>query len=281
MSWWRIALAMVAFHLEASSCFPKLQSHRTEQDVAQPLLPIRTASTGNSRLLGQRATNTEEGVVCIVTMVHDEVSRTLAEAQTRRMSHIFSDATSWVHRTFACNQTCQEGWELLPQKTYTMLVESLTWQPPCRAVIKQDDDGFFCLNRLASHFDLRKLDRAYIGAVTRSEDAYLTSQDRTSKYFVDRDLSTEVRDGKLPLVMYMQGASYLIGRRVIEFVARQPVSELLTVPWEDWSLGAWTATAALRLLQGVPLNKECNGGASNDTVIFHHCKSDGSFAKLC
>ena len=60
------------------------------------------------------------------TMVHDEVSRTLAEAQTRRMSHIFSDATSWVHRTFACNQTCQEGWELLPQKTYTMLVESLS-----------------------------------------------------------------------------------------------------------------------------------------------------------
>ena len=124
MSWWRIALAVVALRLESSCCFPQTQGRGAEQGAAQPLIPSSTASTENSRLLGQRAANTEDSVVCIVTMVHDEVSRTLAEAQTRRMTQVFPDATGWVHRTFSCNTTCKEGWELLPQKTYTMLADS-------------------------------------------------------------------------------------------------------------------------------------------------------------
>ena len=56
----------------------------------------------------------------------------------------------------------------------------------------------------------------------------------------------EVARGDLIDSKYMQGAAYLLGRRLVEFVARQPFEELLTLPYEDWSVGAWTAGSKSR-----------------------------------
>ena len=46
-------------------------------------------------------------------------------------------------------------------------------------------------------------------------------------------------------------------RRVIEYVARQPFSELTTLAWEDYSFGTWIASAAVTVRANVPGSMEC------------------------
>jgi hypothetical protein len=90
----------------------------------------------------------------------------------------------------------------------------------------------------------------------------------------------------------MQGGAYLVGRRVIEYVARQPFSELTTLAWEDYSFGTWIASAAVTVRANVPGSMECRpnkrssamhtaAGGEMPAVVFHHCKSARSFRSIC
>lgn len=109
--------------------------------------------------------------------------------------------------------------------------------------------------------------------------------DPGSKYQLQgHDVKEERASHLLPETWYMQGGAYLVGRRLIEYVVRQPFSELLTLSWEDWSLGTWISSAAMTVRKSVPASMECHakklGLGGVPSVVFHHCdKSD--FSRIC
>tara|TARA_B100000795_G_scaffold195473_1_gene149633 strand:- start:322 stop:2442 length:2121 start_codon:yes stop_codon:yes gene_type:complete len=222
--------------------------------------------------------------VCFVTMVHDRQSMLSARAQTERMREVFVDFR-WVHRSFACHTSCDEGWEQLPRKTYAMFSESLTWRPRCRSVAKLDADGFMCIDRLRAHYDWAQLDRAYVGKETQAQ--WRLGSDPTSKYFLKgHDIKLERRQHKLSDTWYMQGGAYLVGRKVIEYVAQQNYSDLSTLAWEDYSFGTWIAPAAVTVRANVPGSMECHPNKLGEVdkkpaVVFHHCKTAKSFRNIC
>ncbi len=279
--------------LEGASKSEDQESPKIPLDEGYPLVgapvgdhPSNAHPRAESGLLGSNP----EGVfledepveVCFVTMVHDKKSLQLAAAQTKRMRAVFT-GFRWIHRTFACNSSCHEGWDQLPEKTYAMLATSLSWHPKCQSVAKLDADGFFCLNRLSQHFDLSQLDRAYVGKETQA--MWNLATDPGSKYQLQgHDVKEERASHLLPETWYMQGGAYLVGRRLIEYVVRQPFSELLTLSWEDWSFGTWISSAAMTVRKSVPASMECHakklGLGGVPSVVFHHCdKSD--FSRIC
>ena len=222
--------------------------------------------------------------VCFVTMVHDRQSMLSARAQTERMREVFVDFR-WAHRSFVCNTSCDEGWEQLPRKTYAMFSESLTWRPRCRSVAKLDADGFICIDRLRAHYEWAQLDRAYVGKETQAQ--WKLGSDPTSKYFLrGHDIRMERRQHKLSDTWYMQGGAYLVGRKVIEYVAQQNYSDLSTLAWEDYSFGTWIAPAAVTVRANVPGSMECHPNKLGEVdkmpaVVFHHCKTATSFRNIC
>ena len=271
--------------LSARDPFGESQEHLVASD------PPAGASVLGSHLsaaLDPAAASSSEGSdavdVCFVTMVHDRQSMLSSRAQTERMREVFADFR-WVHRSFACNTSCDEGWEQLPRKTYAMFSESLTWRPRCRSVAKLDADGFFCIDRLRAHFDWAQLDRAYVGKETQAQ--WKLGSDPTSKYFLKgHDIKLERRQHKLSDTWYMQGGAYLVGRKVIEYVAQQNYSDLSTVAWEDYSFGTWIAPAAVTVRANVPGSMECHPNKLGEAdkkpaVVFHHCKTTKSFRNIC
>ena len=115
---------------------------------------------------------------CVATMVvnqYDDPNRNILSlfedgsrvaAQSRQLKLMAGVGTfTFVHRAFSAANRSDDVWEQLSSKSYAMLMASLDWQPRCRATLKLDVDGFFCLNRIQL---APALAWAYVGSVVRS-----------------------------------------------------------------------------------------------------------------
>ena len=225
---------------------------------------------------------------CIVNPVREKDPR--VDAQHRRLLQLFAtESASLAHWTFLCDSVaCTEGWDALSAKTHALLKSALTWTPRWRSLLKLDTDGFMCLNsarliRLRAHLEV-----VYAGLLTYppgtpGENPW---QRNTSKYRFPAQSNIEwrVKHNRLATAPYMQGAAYLVGRKVVQFAVRQSFSDLINLQsWEDASVGLWTNSMATRAI--TPLRQDVTKGsagcACNEAADVHHRCTLQDFERVC
>lgn len=225
---------------------------------------------------------------CIVNPVREKDPR--VDAQHRRLLQLFTtESASFAHWTYQCDSVaCTEGWDALSAKTHALLKSALTWTPRWRSLLKVDTDGFMCLNsarliRLRAHLEV-----VYAGLLTYppgtpGENPW---QRNTSKYRFPTQSNIEwrVKHNRLATAPYMQGAAYLVGRKVVQFAVRQSFSDLINLQsWEDASVGLWTNSMATRAI--TPLRQDITKGsagcACNEAADVHHRCTLQDFERVC
>ena len=225
---------------------------------------------------------------CIVNPVREKDPR--VDAQHRRLLQLFAtESASLAHWTFRCDSVaCTEGWDALSAKTHALLKSALAWTPRWRSLLKLDTDGFMCLNsarliRLRAHLEV-----VYAGLLTYppgtpGENPW---QRNTSKYRFPAQSNIEwrVKHNRLATAPYMQGAAYLVGRKVVQFAVRQSFSDLINLQsWEDASVGLWTNSMATRAI--TPLRQDVTKGsagcACNEAADVHHRCTLQDFERVC
>mmetsp|Transcript_7935 Transcript_7935/g.21721 ORF Transcript_7935/g.21721 Transcript_7935/m.21721 type:complete len:216 (+) Transcript_7935:272-919(+) len=143
---------------------------------------------------------------------------------------------------------CVEHYQYLNAKVYTLMVEALTWKPTCLSMVKMDADGFLCMNRLMNmrskikrdlFHDSTVLPRVYAGHIHRALPL-VWSEGHKWRHPDWRNPAIEVGNLQWASTPYAMGAAYIIGRKVMEFIVRHPLRELLNITWEDASVGIWS-----------------------------------------
>ena len=211
------------------------------------------------------------------------------DAQHRRLLQLFAtESASFAHWTFRCDGVaCKEGWDALSGMTHALLKSALEWTPRWRALLKLDTDGFMCLNsarlvRLRAHLEV-----AYAGVLTYPPGTPDNPWPRnTSRYRFPTQANIEwrVKHNRLATAPYMQGAAYLVGRKVVQFAVRQSFSDLINYSsWEDASVGLWTNAMASRAM--TPLRQDVAKGsagcACNEAADVHHRCTLRDFERVC
>lgn len=209
---------------------------------------------------------------CFVTFVASDARNPLVNVQKRLLEKLSKEANwTYVHRTFSCRNMCTEDYRLLHIKTYVLFRDALTWTPRCRSVVKMDADGFLCGNFFAAQVGaegMAALERTYAGGFLDRAILDWPSGHRLNLPW--RKATSEVALRQWTPVVYAAGAGYLVGRQVMQFVVRHPISELLNIMWEDMSVGIWTNAMESRRV--VLLSKSLTECRRNATVV-HRCDS--------
>ena len=97
------------------------------------------------------------------------------------------------------------------------------------------------------------------------------------------DVIVMTSQGELAVTPYMQGAAYLVGNRLAAFVVRQPFAELVSLRWEDASVGLWLNAMAGRQTVRLPSADEskfhcvCSPGS----MVYHRCSDRRQLEKVC
>ena len=225
---------------------------------------------------------------CVVNPIARNDSR--IPIQHARLHELFAtERASFAHWTFRCDgAVCSEGWNELSAKTHALFGAALRWTPRWRALLKLDLDGFMCLTsphlaRLQSH-----LETVYAGLLTYPPGTPGQNpwQRNASKYYFQGQNRMEWRakHNRLATAPYMQGAAYLVGRKVASFAVRHSFADLVHFSsWEDASVGLWTNGMAGRTvvpLRGSPLhcplvplkqNKGATCVGSDAADVLHRC----------
>lgn len=208
---------------------------------------------------------------CIATVTAGDNSE-LVRRQISRMEALFAGRNwTYFHRPFKCEGQCRESYPHLNEKTYSLFLEAQSWVPRCRSLVKLDADGFMCLNRFVDTVGdegMATLEWTYAGALV--DNVVLNWPRRHALSARWRDAAVEVARKQWAPVPYAAGAAYLVGRQVMAFVTRQPLSRLLNITWEDMSVGVWTNAMEGRVV--IDLSSDVNRCRHNRHVV-HRCNA--------
>ena len=157
-----------------------------------------------------------------------------------------------------------EHFQRLAYKTYQMLQHLSASN--CSAGLKVDDDATMCMQRIRVERD--SLGMLYLGKAQRNLPLRYNANDRYWTPVATR-VSRERRG-----VLYMQGASYIVGRDIARFITSKPwTSQFNTYSWEDYYVGNESSPMQGRKIVNVKWYSKRAGGCDNAKkyAIYHKC----------